>query len=75
MTIPKDVKDIARHVMAGAFGKPIHEGVDAIAKAILAERKRCADVARKHKLPGHTVGNEWREMIGPEIAHAIEAGQ
>lgn len=68
MTIPKDVRLVAM----AALMVPEHEMVDSVALAILAERKRCADVVLAEKLEQPT---EYGEDVAYDTAidHAHDA--
>jgi hypothetical protein len=61
--IPEDVMANAMR----ALMVPEHEMVDSVARAILAERNRCADVARRE-------GDKTDPAVGYLISKAIEAG-
>lgn len=80
--IPEEVmaqaKDLARcSAQAREDGKWLHEAALPIANAILAERRRCAEVARgKYQGHGRTFKTERAmnyEHAGRTIAAAIEA--
>lgn len=61
--IPEDVRRAADAVFDVGYDEGI---VDAIARAILAERQRCADVAEARA--------EWVPLKAGDMRAAIEAG-
>lgn len=79
MTIPEDVMEKARKAteLDGGYGEPWL--VDIIANAILAERQRCAEVARNAKIKVYMHWDEDNPIDQPivhrnVIAALIEAG-
>jgi hypothetical protein len=64
--IPEDILKVAEKAFKYGFGLRYEVAIGAIAKAILAERQRCADVARKER---HYDG--YGDPVGPDIADAI----
>lgn len=69
--IPEDIEKAAHNAANGLpVGNNRQAIMAAIARAILAERKRCAEAART--VEGPEDGEYW---IAARIAQAIEAGQ
>ena len=73
--IPDDIWEAAKATVRSFphdWVDPLHTKAAVVARAILAERKRCADVARKHE-----VECEWIDgaIEARRIAAAIESGQ
>lgn len=79
MTFPKDVTATAQAVLDGLRTYPDgtypDESRDLIARAILTERQRCAEVAKREGV-GYRDHNLPQAAIGAfQAAKAIEAGQ
>lgn len=71
--IPKDIAKMAEAATNGQHGwLDSARGREAIASAILAERKRCAEVV--HSIAKDFYGNTDQMYAAALIASAIEAG-
>ncbi|MNW04618.1 hypothetical protein D3C71_2007270 [compost metagenome] len=63
LTIPEDIMRAARTVYDDALADGFRAGsVATIARAILAERQRCADVAYLAAMDGKTALQAWRDI-------------
>lgn len=70
--VPEDILHRADAVIERGYNEGM---VDAIARAILAERKRCADIAKLARNDAEFYGNPEMRRAASLIAHRIESGQ
>ena len=72
---PDDIMGAARDAYADALKDSFRAGsVKIIARAIMAERQRCADIARKRRDKWALFNANARENEADEILAAIERG-
>lgn len=72
----RDVPDDILHKADAVIERGYNEGlVDAVARAILAERKRCADIAKLARNDAEFYGNPEMRRAASLIAHRIESRQ